>query len=317
MKAGKVLLPTNTTLNPTLPKGLTAVWYDPSAPIPLEHSDAAVLVTWGQSGGASLEDVARQLSEVRWVQSLAAGPDVVLAAGFADEVVITSGRGLHDRTVAEHALALLLSGLRRVEAMREAQRERRWASELGGIQPLHPQDEVTTLIGARVLIWGFGSIGRTLARYFDLLGAQVRGVARNPGERDGFPVVAEGDVEGELAETDVLVMVLPSASSTNHALSAERVALLPRHAWVVNVGRGSTVDEVALAAALEAGRLGGAALDVFETEPLPVDSPLWTAPNTLISPHSAGGRPVEADELLSHNLAAFVAGERLRNVVER
>ncbi len=102
---------------------------------------------------------------------------------------------------------------------------------------------------------------------------------------------------------------------TRHALDADRLARLPRHAWVVNVGRGTTVDEDALAAALEAGRLGGAALDVFATEPLPADSPLWTAPNCVVSPHAAGGRPQGAEALIAENLRRCLAGQPLRNVV--
>jgi len=95
------------------------------------------------------------------------------------------------------------------------------------------------------------------------------------------------------------------------------LGLLPPHAWVVNVGRGATLDEAALLDALRADRLGGAALDVFETEPLPADSPLWDEPRVLISPHAAGGRPVGAGELITANLTAFLAGTELRNVVAR
>jgi phosphoglycerate dehydrogenase-like enzyme len=176
---------------------------------------------------------------------------------------------------------------------------------------------VTTLLGARVLIWGFGAIGQTLAPVLRLLGASVRGAARSAGERSGFPVVAEEDLEAELARTDVLVMVLPATHATRHALDARRLAALPAHAYVVNVGRGSTVDETALAEALAAGRLAGAALDVTGTEPLPADSPLWEAPGLLLTPHAAGGRPVGADALITANVAALLAGGELRNVVAR
>jgi phosphoglycerate dehydrogenase-like enzyme len=145
----------------------------------------------------------------------------------------------------------------------------------------------------------------------------VRGVARSSGERSGFAVVAEEDIRQELGQTDVLVLILPSTPATAGALDADRLAALPAHAYVVNVGRGSTVDEPALVAALSEGRLAGAALDVTSTEPLPADSPLWNAPNLVLTPHAAGGRPVGADELISANLAALLAGRDLRNVVER
>jgi len=312
----KLLLPDSLPLDPALPDGVDAVVYDAAAPVPDEHLDAEALVVWGSSGD-DLAAVAGRMPRLRWVQTLAAGPDVVLAAGFPDDVVITAGIGLHDRPVTEHALALVLALVRRLPAAGRAQAEHRWARELGGVQPLHPPGRVTTLLGARVLIWGFGNIGQTLAPFLQQLGAQVRGVARRAGERSGFPVVAEEQLAAELAETDVLVMILPATAATTNALDVRRLAALPPHAQVVNVGRGSTVDEEALVEALTGGRLAGAALDVTAVEPLPADSPLWDAPNLLLTPHAAGGRPVGADDLIAHNLAALLDGGELTNVVPR
>lgn len=312
----KLLLPTSIPLAPALPGGVEPVRYDAAVPVPAEHLDAEALVVWGSSG-ADIAAVAGRMPRLRWVQTLAAGPDAVLAAGFPDDVVITSGRGLHDRPVAEHALALILTLVRRLPAAARAQAEHRWADEIGGVQPLRPEGPVTSLLGARVLIWGFGSIGQTLAPLLRHLGAQVHGAARSAGERSGFPVVAEEDLGEELAQTDVLVMILPTSPDTDRALDADRLTGLPEHAYVVNVGRGSTVDEPALVAALSAGRIAGAALDVTGTEPLPGNSPLWDAPNLILTPHAAGGRPVGADELISANVAALLAGTELRNVVQR
>ncbi len=316
MTAFKLLLPDSLPLAPDVPDGVTAVTYAAGAPVPEEHRDAEALVVWGNRS-ADLAAVAGRMPRLRWVQSLAAGPDAVLAAGFPDDVVVTSGAGLHSATVTEHALALVLALVRRLPAAARAQAEHRWAREIGGLQPLHPEGAVTTLLDARVLIWGFGAIGSTLAPLVRALGATVRGVARSAGERAGFPVVAEDDLEAELRRTDVLVMVLPATDATRHALDARRLAALPAHAHVVNVGRGSTVDESALVDALAAGRLAGAALDVTGTEPLPPDSPLWDAPGLVLTPHAAGGRPVGADALVSANLAALLAGGELRNVVAR
>ena len=112
-------------------------------------------------------------------------------------------------------------------------------------------------------------------------------------------------------------MILPSLPSTQKILDAKRLSLLPRHAWLVNVGRGATVDEDALVAALRDGALAGAALDVFAAEPLPSDSPLWTLPQVIISPHAAGGRPMGAESLFEENLRRLQGGRPLRNLVER
>ena len=312
----KLLLPDSVPLDPALPEGVEAVRYDATAPVPEDHLDAEALVVWGNAPG-DLRAVAGRMPRLRWVQTLAAGPDVVLGAGFPDDVVVTSGVGLHDRPVTEHTLALVLALLRRLPEAIAAQAEHRWAGELGGLQPLHPPGRVTTLLGARVLVWGFGNIGQNLAPLLQALGAQVTGVGRSAGERAGFPVVAQDQLEAELGRTDVLVMILPATEATTHALDAARLAALPRHAFVVNVGRGTTVDEPALLAALTERRIAGAALDVTEVEPLPADSPLWDAPNLLLTPHAAGGRPVGGDELVGTNLAALLAGRELRNVVAR
>jgi phosphoglycerate dehydrogenase-like enzyme len=312
----KLLLPDSVDLDLALPDGVEAVRYAVDRPVPAEHTDARALVVWGNPPD-QLRDAAARLTDLRWIQTLAAGPDAVLSAGFAPSVVVTAGRGLHDATVTEHALALVLAAARRLNLLVRAQIGRRWAGELGGLQPIAPVDSFRTLRGAHVVIWGFGGIAATLAPLLATLGARVTGIARTAGERRGFPVVTTDAFAELLPRTDVLVMILPATPETVHALDARILSLLPAHAWLVNVGRGSTVDEDAVLDAVRAHRLGGAALDVFETEPLPSDSGLWDEPNVIITPHAAGGRPIGAAELVAANLAALRAGAPLRNVVER
>jgi phosphoglycerate dehydrogenase-like enzyme len=312
----KLLYPNNVDGVPCVPSDVTVVRFDPTRPIPVEHHDAEVLVSWGSTPDL-MRVAAVQLTKLRWVQGLAAGPDDILAGGFPDQVVITSGRSLHSETVAEHALALILAGLRGLHLLIAAQPEHRWRSDLGGPRVERADGRVETLFGANVLIWGFGAIGETLAPLLGALGARVAGVARKDGERAGYPVISADGLPAALPDTDVLVMILPQAPDTRNALNAELLDLLPARAWVVNVGRGSTVDEDALVETLHAGRIAGAALDVFQTEPLPTRSPLWDLSNVIISPHSAGGRPRGAAKLVEENLAAFRAGRPMRNVVSR
>ena len=212
----------------------------------------------------------------------------------------------------------MLAAARRLPELVRAQDAHRWASELGGMQRSpHEGGDFRSLSGARVLIWGFGSIAARLAPLLTVLGAQVIGVATRSGERAGYPVIAADELPQALPGTDVLIGILPSTPSTRNLLGAKVFAQLPSHAWVVNVGRGSTLDEAALLAAVREGRLAGAALDVFATEPLPADSPFWDEPRVLITPHAAGGRPIGADTLLADNIRAFVRDEPLRNVVRR
>ncbi|GAA2684144.1 NAD(P)-dependent oxidoreductase [Actinoplanes palleronii] len=310
----KVLLPDSVELDVSLPAGVTAVVYPIGEPIPDEHCDAEALVVWGNPA-PQLADAARRLRRLRWVQSLAAGPDAVLQAGFATDVLVTAGLGLHDRTVAEHTLALVLAAARRLNLLIRAQVGHRWAGELGGLQPVREEGSFRTLRDAHVVIWGFGGIAGTLAPLLAALGARVTGVARTAGERYGFPVVTAAELPALLPAADVLISILPATPETAGVLDATVLGQLPPHAWVVNVGRGSTLDEAALLAALRSGRIAGAALDVFATEPLPPGSGLWDEPNVIISPHAAGGRPLGAAALISENLGALLDGRPLRNQI--
>ena len=316
LSVATILLPGTLDGVPRMPDGVHAVTYDVAGPPPAAAAEADAVVVWGNPDDR-LRELAAATPRVRWVQTLMAGADAVLAAGFSPQAVVTNGRGLHDATVSEHVLALTLACLRRLPDMLRAQHAHRWAAELGGEQPLHPPGEVRTLVDAHVTVWGFGSIAAHLAPILTALGAHVTGVARSRGTRHGFPVVTADDLPEVLPRTDVLVLLLPSTPSTHHAVDARALGLLPPRAWGVNAGRGSTLDQDALLAALRAGRIAGAALDVVDPQPLPASSPLWDAPNVLVSPHAAGGRPVGWQDLLVDNVMRFVAGEPLRNVVER
>ncbi|WP_420112462.1 NAD(P)-dependent oxidoreductase [Pseudactinotalea sp.] len=305
----KILVPTVIPIDLETPDGVTRVDYDVASPIPEEHRDAEAVVVW-LNPGERLVALPSELPRVRWVQGLMAGTDAVQAAFAGTDVVIAAGAGLHDQPVAEHTLALILAAARRLDEALAAQAQGHWLEEHGGNQ-IRNRNGFTTLAGARVLIWGFGGIGLTLAGYLTALGAQVTGVARTAGERHGYRVITTADLPTELAATDVLVDILPGSPETDGAVGAEVFAALPEHAWFVNVGRGVTVDEAALDDALRAGSIAGAALDVFRTEPLPADSPLWHAPNTIITAHAAGGRPQQPGRLIAENLRRYRAGEQL------
>ncbi len=311
-----VLVPTTVELPAESPDGARYVAYDPNEPIPDEQLDAEVLVVWGNPD-PMLADAARKLHKLRLVQLLSAGTDNADRAGFAPEVLVASGRGLHDRPVAEHALTLTLAAARRLHRAFAAQQDHEWATDIGGLQPEPSPGVFSTLRGAQVTIWGYGSIGRTLQPHLAALGATVTGAGRSARREGDVTVVDESMIIDQLARTDVLIMILPSTPETRGALDATKLAALPAHAWVINVGRGDAVDEPALIDALRSGVIAGAALDVTVVEPLPADSALWDTPNLIITPHAAGGRPLGALDLLAQNLDAFLAGRPLRNAVER
>ncbi|KAK1067220.1 hypothetical protein LTR12_015230 [Friedmanniomyces endolithicus] len=313
----KLLYPTSLSLDPKLLEGFNASIhsYDVTKPIPEDLIDAECLITWCNSP-SNLKDAASRCKQLKWIQSLAAGPNDVLNAGFDPKTVtITTGSGLHDQTVAEHTLGMLLTAARKFHLMRDSQTQGKWPGSLGGPQPDKAPGTFTTLHEARILVWGFGNIAKTLTPYLRALGVEVKGVARHAGVRDGVQVYSEDQLPELLKETDALVMILPGSDSTKHALNAERLKALPKHAWVVNVGRGTCIDEAALNSALDEGAIGGAALDVFEKEPLDESSPLYKQKNVILSPHAAGGRPRGAEGLIAENLRRFLAGQELKNVL--
>lgn len=284
--------------------------------VPEEYRGAEGLALW-EVNGNELEALLEQLPNLKWLQFLSAGTDLADRVGVPSHVDVYSGVGLHDTTVAEHTLALILAAARSLHHLQRAQERHEWSQEYGWALPDPHPERFTTLNNANVVIWGYGSIGSTLAPWLQALGANVTGIATRERVEDGVTVLTNEALPELLPETDVLVMILPSTPSTQGALNASLISLLPKTAWVVNVGRGATVDEDALIAALQAGKIGGAALDVFAVEPLPADSPLWDLPNAILTPHAAGGRPRGTWDLLEENYRAVASGQKGRNLVNR
>lgn len=307
----KILFPESTLANPSI-EGVEVVRFDPKAPIPEEHTDAQGLVVW-EMGARTTAKVASALPDLTFVQVLSAGVDQVPKMGFPEGARVAGGSGIHNEFVAEHALALALGGVRGLNEMVHAKIGRRWATEWDAAGQTR-NGRTITLRGANVLIWGYGNIGRELSAYLKPLGANVKGVATSRRSED-VEVYPATDLAELLAETDVLIMILPASPQTEDALNAEVLAMLPSHAYIVNVGRGVTVDEEALISALENRQIAGAALDVMKEEPLPVSSRLWDAPNLVLTPHNAGGRPLGWQQLLADNIKAWQAGEPLTNEV--
>jgi phosphoglycerate dehydrogenase-like enzyme len=247
---------------------------------------------------------------LRWIQSISAGvEDLASTELTAHGIVLTNAAGVYDPGLAESVLGFLLAFSARV--LEDARLE-------PGTWPAAP---MRLLRGTTALVVGAGSIGTETGRLLKAAGLRVRGVARTPRPPDDtFDAIAgPRDLLAELDRADHVVNVLPITEATRGMFDAAAFAAMRPQAVFVNIGRGATVDERALIEALEAGTIGGAALDVFDVEPLPPESPLWRMPNVLVSPHRAGDherweRDVVA--LFVDNLRRFVAGESLRNVVD-
>ncbi|WP_280221456.1 D-isomer specific 2-hydroxyacid dehydrogenase family protein [Nocardia neocaledoniensis] len=255
---------------------------------------------------------------VRWVQLPAAGIEDFFDAGvFAahPDVLFTSAAGAFAHSVAEHALMLLLAGVRYLP---EHLRATSWQQ-----REFFPH--VGSLRGKTVTILGAGGIGRALIPMLAPLGAHVIAV-----NRSGKPVTGAGipaEVETVPAEqlsrvwshTDHVVVAAPATAETRHLIGADELARLRPSSWVINVARGSLIDTDALVDALSRGVIGGAGLDVTDPEPLPDGHPLWTLPNAIITPHDSNPPQLRLAAFADHvgaNVARFVAGEPLLAIIE-
>jgi phosphoglycerate dehydrogenase-like enzyme len=287
--------------------------FDPKAALDF---DAEMLVVWGYS--SKILEPLMKMPRLRLVQTLTAGVDHVLRLEPRAEITVCNGKGLHDAPTAELAVSLLLAGVRRLHHFRDLQTQSRW-DKTAYAHALSGQDFLS-LESARVLVVGFGSIGLEIAKRLTPFGCVVEGVAQSAGQRHGYTVHALEQLDSILPNFDAVILVLPDTPDTHGFVSSQRLAHMKRGAWLVNVGRGSAVVEADLVQALESGHLGGAALDVTQTEPLPEDSPLWGCKNLILTPHIAGGGPNfyrKAEALLRRNAANLLAGLPLENPIDR
>ena len=249
---------------------------------------------------------------LRWVQLESAGVDAYLglnAPPRAAPVLLTNLAGFYDQAVAEAALAGILAFYRQLPRLLVAQPQARWIKP--AVEPA-----IRALAGQHVLLLGAGAIAQRIARLVTAFDAQVQCFARTA--RAGS-LSTPAELDTALATTDLLINTLPHTPATIGFLNRTRLARLKPGAVVVNVGRGSTLDEIALVALLDSGHLGGAVLDVTAVEPLPADSPLWRHPDVLLSQHTGGRFPGETDRKLDvflANFSRFERGEPLHGRVE-
>ena len=267
--------------------------------------------------GHCSQKVIRSAKSLKWYCCCWAGVD-----RFCDESLyqnpdcrLTNSSGAYGTTISEHLIMVCLMLLRRQMEYTEIIRAGGWETLPGGIRSLH---------GARITVLGTGDIGTEFARRVRAFHpASLTGVSRSGRANADFDAVHPvTELDQLLPETDLLFMSLPSVSDTVNILNADRMALLPKGAYVVNVGRGTAIDQDALIAALDSDHLAGAALDVVVPEPLPADHPLRKAKNLLLTPHVAGnmtlGYTCERNvQLFCENLENYAAGRPMHHLVDR
>ena len=255
-------------------------------------------------------DLPQIAPKLKFVQSASAGTDqydreVLKKAGIR----LASGQGVNANAVSEHAIALMLALLRRIPEARDNQAKRVWRGMMGDFAKR--EDEAG---GKTAVVVGLGRIGGRIARLCKALGMKVVGVRQNVagGPEGADEVHSFRDLKAVLPRADFLILACPLTEETRHLVDAAALALLKPTAQVINVARGRVVDEPAIIAALQGGKIAGAALDVTADEPLPADSPLWAMPNVLITPHTGGETHKYEDNVLDfmmENIARLQRGE--------
>lgn len=269
---------------------------------------AAATIIFGWPRPEAMKDAV----SLKWFQTMWAGTEEY--AGFLpDGVLFTSSSGSNSRSVAEHMLTGLMAVCRRLPTYLDSQRAHVWKDE----------GPMKTILGGTVLVLGAGHVGADFARLCQGLGAKTVGLKRTvSGPIEGFDQVRTMDqLDVLLPQADVVALTLPHSPQTVRLMNADRIALMKDDAVLISAGRGSVLDQDALAQAMRGGKLWGAALDVTDPEPLPADSPLWDVPNLILTPHVAGGMRLEITrrkcvEMAQENLRRYLAGEQLHNQVK-
>lgn len=249
---------------------------------------------------------------LQWVHATSAGVDALLIPELVDsEIPVTNAQGIFDRTIAEYVLGAILMFAKDFPGSLAYQRQRQWK---------HRDTERAQ--GKRVLVVGAGSIGRQIAKLTGAIGMDVYGVARRPRKEDPDfrEVFANEALHEELGKADYVVVSAPLTPATEGLFGADEFAAMQPHARFINIARGPIVQTGPLLRALEQGKIAGAALDVFEEEPLPADHPLWALPNVVMTAHMAGDfigwREALMEQFLA-NLEHWQRGEPMFNQVDK
>ncbi len=279
-----------------------------------EIVEAEIVIAWS----IRPEQIAAA-KKLRWIHSPAAAVNQLMFPELVNsEIILTNAREVHGPVVAEHVIALIFALAKKIPGSVRLQEKHVWGQQI--LWDELPR--VREVAGATVGMVGLGSIGRAVAQSARALGMRVIAVREHPekGCEGAEEIFAPAKIDEIFRQADYVVLAAPVTDSTKAIANAERLALMKPGACLINVGRGPLVDEPALVDALRAGKIGGAALDVFPKEPLPADSPLWDAPNLLITPHTAALTDRLWDRhyaLFSENLRRYLNDQPLLAVVDK
>ena len=260
----------------------------------------------------------KEAKKLKWIHSTAAGVAQLMYSELRDSgIMVTNPSGIFSVPMAEHTMGLLLALARNLPDSVRGQDRARWAQQEIWDQPQH----LTELNGKVLLIVGYGSIGREVGKRAKAFDMRVWGMTRSGMGEQAYVenIFAVSQLAEALPDADYVMICAPETAETKDLIGAAEIAKMKRGARLINVARGSLLDETALVQALESGALGGAALDVAQTEPLPAESPLWKAPNLFITPHTSGVSDRLWDRqtaILIDLLERWFAGQDLFNQVD-
>lgn len=275
-------------------------------PSPAQLADTEILMAYSSPAG-----VLSKMPKLRWLQGMMAGVEGWLALpDLPKDLTLTCARGTHEESMPENILGAIFYVAKPYATNAANQREGKWVQTVA--QPL---------TGKTLGILGLGAIGKNVARVVAPLGIRVVGTKRRPGSMEGVAKVvgAEGSRE-VMAESDFVLNLLPATPETNDFVNAERLGWMKPTAWLLNFGRGHTIKDEDLVAAVKAKKIAGAVLDVFRKEPLPPEHPFWTTENILVLPHIGGPHPQRdkfVAKLMAENLGRYLDGQPLKELVDR
>jgi len=279
-----------------------------------EIPDAEIVIAW-----SIRPEQIKAAKRLRWIHSPAAAVHTLIFPELiTSKIIITNARDVHGPVVAEHVIALIFALAKKIPGSVELQQKHVWGQQL--LWDELPR--VREVAGATLGLVGLGSIGRAVVKSAKALGMQVIAVREHPekGSEGADKVLGPAQINEVFRQADYIVLAAPVTDNTKAIANAERLAMMKPDACLINVARGPLVDEAALASALRAKKIGGAALDVFPKEPLPQDSPLWDLPNLLITPHTAALTDKLWERhyaLFSENLRRYLTGQPLLAVVDK
>jgi len=265
-------------------------------------AQAEVVMTYNMPPG-----VLGRMPKLRWAQAMMAGVENWLTLpDLPANIVLTCARGTHEESMPENIIGALFYVAKPYAAAAENQKQRKWVRMV-------PEP----LTGKTLGILGVGVIGQKVARIAGTLGMRVIGTRRRPEAVPGVQILPSGEV---LAQSDFVLLLLPATRETEDFMNAERLAQMKRSAWLLNFGRGPSIRDEDLVAAVKQKRIAGALLDVYRQEPLPAEHPFWTTEGIIVLPHIGGPHP-QRDKFVARlfvdNLGRFLDGKPLREVVDR